>query len=136
MQDTVFVTGSTGFIGSHLVADLIGKGRPVRCLVRKSSNRRWLDGLDVQTVEAELTDETRLTEALSDVGTVYHLAGSVAGTRQQLRHANVTCTRSLLQACANLRHPVNFIHVSSLAAAGPSTRDRPRCVTDRCNPVS
>lgn len=136
INESVLVTGATGFIGSHLVADLVRQGRSVRCVVRKSSDRTWLNGLDVETVEADLNDPQAVGQALQGVGAVYHLAGAVAGTRQQLTHANVTCTRSLLQGCADLSEPVKFVHVSSLAAAGPSTRQRPRRVTDGCQPVS
>ncbi|WP_417732121.1 NAD-dependent epimerase/dehydratase family protein [Rosistilla oblonga] len=136
MNESVLVTGAAGFIGSHLVADLVKQGRPVRCLVRKTSNRKWLDGLDVEMVEADLSDEAQVSKALENVGAVYHLAGAVAGTRQQLQHANVTCTRGLLQGCAKMPNPVRVVHVSSLAAAGPSTRHRPRRATDPCQPVS
>lgn len=42
-QEIAVVTGANGFVGSHLVDNLLSKGLEVRCIVRKSSNLKWLD---------------------------------------------------------------------------------------------
>ncbi len=44
------VSGSNGFIGSHLVEALKKRGYSVTCLIRKTSNLNWLKGLDVEFV--------------------------------------------------------------------------------------
>ncbi|MEL6613206.1 MAG: SDR family oxidoreductase, partial [Bacteroidota bacterium] len=55
MGRTVFVTGGTGFVGSHLVEELLGRGADeVRCLVR--SRAKWLDGLPVRHIRGGLHD--------------------------------------------------------------------------------
>ncbi|MEM6648319.1 MAG: NAD-dependent epimerase/dehydratase family protein, partial [Bacteroidota bacterium] len=71
---TAFVTGGTGFVGSHLVEALQARGYgEIRCLVRK--NLRWLDGLDVTPVHVSLDDVDGLKAAVEGVDYVYHVAG-------------------------------------------------------------
>ena len=66
------VTGGTGFIGSHLVAELLANGFTVRCVVRPTSNLHWLDGKSIQPVTGDLTspDGTALRKALEGVSVV------------------------------------------------------------------
>ena len=47
------VTGGTGFIGSHLTEALIRKGVHVRCLLRKTSDLKWLKGLPIEFVHGD-----------------------------------------------------------------------------------
>ncbi|RPJ46315.1 MAG: NAD-dependent epimerase/dehydratase family protein, partial [Chloroflexi bacterium] len=49
----IFVTGGTGFIGSHLVRRLVAEGHEVRCLVRLGRKTRLLDELSVQQVPGD-----------------------------------------------------------------------------------
>ena len=64
---TAFVTGGTGFIGSHLAESLLQRGySEVRCLVR--SKRKWLSGIDIIPVRATLMDKSAIIEAVSGVG--------------------------------------------------------------------
>ena len=72
---SVFVTGATGFIGSHLVDELLKKNYKIKCLVRKTSNLRWLEGKPVEYVYGGLFDNDVLSEAVKDVDYVYHIAG-------------------------------------------------------------
>ena len=88
-RGTALVTGGTGFIGSHLVTELLASGWTVRCVVRPTSNLHWLDGLSIQPVTGDLTspDSTALRKALEDVSIVFHLAGTTSSAGEEGMHA-------------------------------------------------
>ena len=64
-QGIILVTGATGFVGSHLVDQLVERGRNVRCLVRRSSNLRYLKHPNIELVYGGLDDSTNWDEAFS-----------------------------------------------------------------------
>lgn len=133
---TVLVTGGTGFVGSHVVDLLLEAGRPVRCLIRATSDLRWLEGKAVQTVEADLR-RSPLSAAVDGVRAVIHCAGLTRGSPEALRAANVEGTRALLRACLEARSgSPRFVFCSSQAAAGPGKHDRPREPGDPPVPIS
>lgn len=134
--ETVFVTGATGFIGSHLVAELLGRGCAVRCLIRPGSAGRLPAG--AVPVPGRLEDPASYRAALAGCDTVFHLAGLVASpSRACLLRTNGLATARLADACAALPVPPRLVHVSSLAAAGPPPRGRERRdERDPATPVS
>ena len=77
----VLVTGATGFVGSHLVDELIDRGKSVRCLVRKSSNLKYVKNPRIEIVYGGLDNSTDWDEALADVGLIYHVAGTTFARR-------------------------------------------------------
>jgi len=125
-----FVTGGTGFIGSHLADTLISSDdySEVRCLIR--NNEKWLKDKDFTRVHGDLDDLPVLKKALKDVDVIFHIAGRVkAPTYEELRHANVDATENLLRIAQKEGVP-KMVVLSSLAAAGPSqdeplTEDKP-----------
>jgi len=68
------VTGGTGFVGAHVVRALLARERAVRCLVRPSSNRANLEGLDVEIVTGDVTDAASISRAMAGVDRLYHVA--------------------------------------------------------------
>ena len=66
-RDIVLVTGATGFVGSAIARALLAHGHPVRVLVRPSSNRANLMGLDLAIVEGDIRDARVLVSAMRNV---------------------------------------------------------------------
>ncbi|MBN1347800.1 NAD-dependent epimerase/dehydratase family protein [candidate division KSB1 bacterium] len=115
------VTGGNGFIGSFLAESLLEKGFEVRCLVRETSNLRWLEHKPVHLAYGDLSNRDSLEKAVHAVDYVFHLAGRTK-TRlpQEYFEANTDGTENLLKACESTCPKLSkFIFVSSLAAAGP-----------------
>jgi nucleoside-diphosphate-sugar epimerase len=108
------ITGATGFIGSHLVEKLCAAGRPVRVLVRRV-DREW----PCPTAPCDLVTGAGLEEALEGVDVVIHLAGATKALNpEDYFRANVRAAANLARAVAD--RPIRLLHVSSLAAVGPS----------------
>jgi len=123
----VFVTGATGFIGSHLAELLVNRGHHVTCLVRKTSHLRWLSGLALQTFVGDLSSADAVVEGLDGADVVFHLAGlTKAPDRQTYYRVNAEGTKTLLEACLrSTPRLTRFVYCSSLAAMGPSSNPTP-----------
>jgi len=127
----VLVTGGTGFIGSHLVEKLARSGVPVRCLVRRKAEFP----AGVETAKADLATSDGLEAALAGVDTVVHLAGVTKALRPADYYAgNTRASENLARVVA--RRAIRFVHVSSLAAAGPSPDGTPLREDAEPHPVS
>lgn len=130
-----FVTGGTGFIGSHLVEALIQSSNysEVRCLVR--SQEKWLSGLHFKNISGDLNDLKALEKGLTNADVLFHIAAIVkAPNRKAFTQANVDATENLVRL-AQKKGVKNLVILSSLAAAGPST-GAPKTEDDPMEPVS
>ncbi|NNE70313.1 MAG: NAD-dependent epimerase/dehydratase family protein [Rhodothermales bacterium] len=114
----VFVTGGSGFVGSHLVEALTARGYgEVRCLVRQRPG--WLKTIPHVPVSGDLSDIATLARAMEGCGLVFHVAGRTrAQSWSEFQEANVAGTLRLLEAAARLASPPRVQVVSSLAAVG------------------
>jgi len=132
------VTGSSGFIGSHLVEALVKKGYRVSCLIRETSDSKWIKDLDVQFITASYTDLASLGRAVRGMDYIFHVGAVIdALDWDTFYRANVESTANLLEACARENPGVKkFIFVSSIAAAGPAQDGRPVKESDAGLPVS
>ena len=100
---TTLVTGSTGFVGSHVARQLIAAGHSVRVLVRPSSDLRALEGLVVERVEGDVRDVVSLDRAMKGVRRVFHVAADYrlwARNPDEIYESNVQGTRRLLDVAA------------------------------------
>ena len=77
------VTGANGFVGSHLVDYLLIKNFEVRCIVRKSSNLRWLENKNVIIFDCGLFDKAGLREAFKNADYIFHVAGVVKAKNEE-----------------------------------------------------
>ena len=134
----VFVTGATGFIGSHVVGLLVDQGHEVVAMVRKTSDTSLLDRLQVETVIGSMGEARRCRSSLAQADAVIHIAG-VTGAKDKsvLYRVNAEGTRDLVDEVAGCVEPgTPFVYVSSVSAQGPSQDDQPRPPDEIPRPVS
>jgi dihydroflavonol-4-reductase len=115
-----FVTGATGFLGSHVARVLSQQGADLRLLVRSSSNLRNLEGLKAETATGDLRDPASLEKAMADCDTVFHVAADYrlwVRDPNEMYRSNVDGTRAILEA-ARKNGVRNVIYTSSVATVG------------------
>lgn len=130
-----FVTGGTGFIGSHLVDSLIENRSidEIRCLVR--NREKWLTGKPYTRITGDLFSISILRKALEGIDILYHIAAIVkAPSMEEFERANVDATENIVRI-ARKAGVSKIIVLSSLAASGPST-DEPLTEEAPMLPVS
>ena len=133
----VFVTGGTGFVGSHVVRALAARGHAPVCLVRDPGKAAAaFAGASPDLVRGDLDDGAALARGSAGADAVVHVAGlTAARTRTELFAVNVEGTRAVTvaAAAAGVRR---FVHVSSLSAAGPVANGVVPTTGDEALPVS
>ncbi len=133
----VFVTGGTGFVGSHVVTALQNHGHTPVCLVRDSRKARQVFTPSFPAlVDGDLGDAAALARGSEGADAIVHVAGSTAAqSRAELFAVNVDGTRAVADAAraAGVRR---FVLVSSLSAAGPATGTKTPSTGDEASPVS
>src|SRR5574341_147571 len=81
---TTLITGGTGFLGAHLVRQLVESGsKDIR--VMATSIPEWLTGLGVDTFAGSITNEDDVARAVEGVAEIYHLAGKVSRDKDDAR---------------------------------------------------
>jgi nucleoside-diphosphate-sugar epimerase len=125
------VTGASGLVGSQVVAELLGRGKPVRALVRGLDKAAGLQEKGVQVVAGDIRDPATLAAALDDVDVVYHCAAAVGPlfSKKEIYDTNLTGVRNLLEAARRHKN-VRVVLVSSVNVLGtrnldPATEDLP-----------
>jgi len=117
------VTGATGLLGSHIVEHLRKQGRPVRALVRPTSDLTWLKTQGVEFAEGDITDPASLRRACEGCETVYHSAAKVGdwGPWREFQRITIDGTRNVCEAAkaAGVRR---LVHISSVSVFGYYTK--------------
>lgn len=130
-----FVTGATGFVGSHVARVLVDAGADLRLLVRSSSNPKNIANLRADQVTGDLRHPESLASAMSGCDTVFHVAADYRlwiTDPDQMYRSNVDGTRALLEAARTngVRH---VVYTSSVATMGFTSNGHP---ADETSPVS
>lgn len=127
MKTIAFVTGGTGFIGSHLVERLLSKGYHVRALVRNTAKLGYLKDLPIEIVEGDLFSLNALERGIAGAQYVYHVAGAVAAkTKEEFYRYNQFGTKNVVETAARVNPSLKkFIHISSQTAVGPGSGKTP-----------
>ncbi len=116
----VFLTGASGFLGSHLALRLIHDGHRVTAAVRSSSNTGNIPE-ECSIVRVDFLDSSSLAPRLGGTSIIYHVAGATkGGSREEFDLANAGITRALVKASGEVCPDALFILVSSQSASGPS----------------
>jgi len=130
-----FLTGATGFLGSHVARALAGQGAALRLLVRSTSNLKNLEGLHADTAIGDLRDPASLEKAMQGCDTVFHVAADYRlwlRDPEEMYRSNVEGTRAVLDA-ARKNNVRAVVYTSSVATMGFTGNGRP---ADEDSPVS
>jgi dihydroflavonol-4-reductase len=139
-----FVTGATGFLGSHVARVLAEEGADLRLLVRPTSDLRNLDGLKADRVTGDLRDPASIEKALAGCDVVFHVAADYrlwVRDPAEMYRSNVEGTRAVLEA-ARKQGVRRVVYTSSVATMGFSSirgnvaDDVTNNVADENSPVS
>ncbi|MGH7457736.1 MAG: NAD-dependent epimerase/dehydratase family protein [Longimicrobiaceae bacterium] len=135
MAKRALLTGATGFVGGHLAERLAQEGWTSRAVVRPTSDTSLLDRLSLETVTTDLRDADGVARAAEGAEVVFHLAAATFARREEeFWSANVDATRAVMEGAA--RAGSRAVYLSSYAACGPGSYDRPRRAGDEPEPLS
>jgi dihydroflavonol-4-reductase len=133
-----FVTGATGFLGSHVARVLVEQGAELRLLVRRTSDLRNIADLSADRVEGDLRNATSIEKALSGCEVVFHVAADYrlwVRDPDEMYRSNVEGTRFLIEA-ARKQGVRRIVYTSSVATMGFGSGSNNGRVADEESPVS
>jgi len=134
----VLITGASGFVGSHVADVLKSRGIAVRCLVRKTSRLDFMGPNFPEIAYGDVTLPETLQLALKDVDGIVHCAGlTKAHGAEDYFRVNQEGSRNLYLASQSFRgRLLKIVHISSLAAMGPSLHGQPVIEENVPHPIS
>ena len=130
-----FVTGATGFLGSHVARVLAAQGAGLRLLVRPTSDLRNIADLGADRVEGDLRNPASFEKSLAGCDTLFHVAADYrlwVRDPKEMYRSNVEGTRALL-AAAHRQGVRRIVYTSSVATMGFGSNGK---MTDENSPVS
>src|SRR6478609_4677558 len=115
-----FLTGATGFLGSHVARALAAQGADLRLLVRPNSNTKNIDDLNAERVTGDLRDPASLEQGIAGCDAVFHVAADYrlwVRDPDEMYRSNVEGTRAILSAARNNKVR-RVVYTSSVATMG------------------
>ena len=133
-----FLTGGTGFVGSHVAEALLARGDTVVCLARQPGQAGALAARGVEVVPGSLDDAASLERAAAGADVVYHIAGLTAAfSEAEFFAVNEGGTRRLIDAVRRAAPGLQrLVYVSTQAALGPSPPAERLAEDAPCRPLS
>jgi dihydroflavonol-4-reductase len=119
--DTVLITGATGFVGAAVLRALTGRGLQIRALVRASSPRANIEGVECEPVIGDMTDPASMAAAMDGARWAFHVAADYrlwARDPGELARANVAGTAVVMDA-ARAAGVERLVYTSSVATLRP-----------------
>jgi dihydroflavonol-4-reductase len=130
-----FVTGATGFVGSHVARALAEQGADLRLLVRSNSNLKNIQDFKADLIIGDLRDPTSLERGIAGCDVVFHVAADYrlwVPDPEEMHRANVEGTRAIL-AAARKNRVRRVVYTSSVATMGFTSNGQS---ADENSPVS
>jgi dihydroflavonol-4-reductase len=130
-----FVTGATGFVGSHVARALAGQGAELRLLIRETSNTKNVQDLKADLVIGDLRKPSSFEKAVAECDAVFHVAADYrlwVRDSDEMYRANVEGTRAILEA-ARMNNVRRVVYTSSVATMGFTSNGNP---ADEDSPVA
>ena len=114
------VTGASGFIGGNVVRELLKQGYQVRAMVRKESNQKYIQGMNIEVLYGDLLDKTSLDKALDGCDALFHVAAAYTFWTPEpkaIYEANVQGTENILTA-AREKRVLKVVYTSTESTIG------------------
>ncbi|MEW6777020.1 MAG: NAD-dependent epimerase/dehydratase family protein [Bdellovibrionota bacterium] len=135
MAKKTLVTGAAGFIGSHVVRELLARNREVKAFLLPNENAKNIEGLDVEIVRGDVTDPASVRQAMEGVDRLFHLAAIYAlwlPKREKMYEVNCIGSLNVLWA-AFKKNLDRVVYTSSIAAVGFRGDGSPSDESVACN---
>src|SRR3954451_12960327 len=130
-----FITGATGFVGSHVARALAAQGADLRLLVRSTSRLDNIADLRAETATGDLRNPGSLKKAMAGCEFVFHVAADYrlwVRDPDQMYRSNVEGTKAILEAARESKVR-RVVYTSSVATMGFQSN---RHIADENSPVS
>lgn len=128
-QNSILITGATGFIGSFIAEEALRRGMDVWVAVRQTSSREYLLDTRIHFLELDLNSTERMMEQMAGLSFDYvvHAAGITKSTdASDFYRINTEGTKNLVQALVHLGINLSrFVYISSLSVCGPVREEVP-----------